>query len=211
MANLFLKSSLKTVARDLAKHHLNKEVERFLFVLTASETEEGSEWWLQLERDSMTELGYELEDYTVTGKQKEEVARKLDEVDGVVMAGGNTFFLLQEIQLSASAELLRQFVKNGGVYIGSSAGSIVAGPDIYPVKCLDVVEKAPRIAGYEGLALVDFVAFCHWGSDYFRDAYLRERMYDNYNLDHKIILLTDNQYMVVEKQYYRVVDVEKDR
>lgn len=209
MKNIFLTSSLQTVAKDLSKH-LDKKVKKFLFITTASEAEEGSLEWLDLDRSSMAELVFELEDYTVTGKNEDEVQQKLAEVDGIIMAGGNTFYLLQELQKSKSIEIIKKFVADGGIYIGSSAGSIVAGPDIWPVKRLDVVEKAPEIKGYKGIGLTDIVAFCHWGSDYFKDAYLRERMHDNYNTDHKIILLTDNQYLIIDNKNFKLIDIKKD-
>lgn len=208
--NVFLASSLQTVAKDLTKH-LDKSVKKFLFITTASEVEKGDKKWLKFDRNSMTDLGYDLEDYTITGESSNEIAKKLKKVDGIVMAGGNTFFLLQQMQLSKSLKLFARFVKNGGIYIGSSAGSIVAGPDIWPVRRFDVLSKAKKIKGYKGIGLTDIVIFPHWGSDYFKDGHLRKRMADNYNLDHKIILLNDNQYLIVNDKNLQFIDVKKDK
>jgi len=207
--NLFLTSSLATVAKDLSSH-LDKSVKTFLFVITALEVKEKDLSWRDDDRKSLTKLGYKLEDYSVTHKSSDEIKDKLSEVDGIIMEGGNTFYLLQQIQLSKSAVVFREFVKNGGVYIGSSAGSIVAGPDIYPVRRLDNLKDAPNIKGYKGLCLTDIVILPHWGSPYFKSRYMT-RWQQNYNLEHKIVPLTDNQYLVFEKDNYRIVDVKKDK
>ena len=208
-SNLFLTSSLGTVAKDLSSH-LEKSVDKFLFIITASEVKEKDLSWRDDDRKSLTKLGYKLEDYSVTDKTKDEIANKLAEVDGIIMEGGNTFYLLQQIQLSKSAVVFREFVENGGVYIGSSAGSIIAGPDIYPVRRLDNLKDAPKIKGYKGLGLTDIVILPHWGSPYFKSRYMT-RWQQNYNLEHKIIPLTDNQYLVFEKDSYRIVDVTNDK
>ncbi len=207
--NLFLTSSLATVAKDLSSK-LDKSVDKFLFIITASEVKEKDLNWRDDDRKSLTKLGYKLEDYSVTDKTDDEIKNKLAEVDGIIMEGGNTFYLLQQIQLSKSAVVFREFVENGGVYIGSSAGSIVAGPDIYPVRRLDNIKDTPKIKGYKGLGLTDIVILPHWGSPYFKSRYMT-RWQQNYNLEHKIIPLTDNQYLVFEKENYKIVDVKKDK
>ena len=209
MANIFLTSSLQTVAKHLAKH-IDKSAKKFLFITTASETEEGAKEWLALDRDSMTDLGYELEDFTVTGKTKEQIADKLDEADGLVMAGGNTIYLLQQLQQTNSVELFRQFALNGKCYIGSSAGSLVAGPDVYAAREDKEMAEAPKIQGFDGLKLTDIVIQPHWGSDSFKDAYLNEIMAHSYTPEYKMILLPDNQYVIVDDGATQIIDITKE-
>jgi dipeptidase E len=171
--------------------------------------EDEAKFWLKADRDSMTNLGFELEDFSVSNKTKDEVEKKLEEVDGIIMAGGNTFFLLQQLKYSRSLDLIRKFVQNGGVYIGSSAGSIVAGPDIWPVRMLDTKEKGKKIDGYKGIALTDVVILPHWGSESFREKYLGERLVQNYNNDHKLMLLTDFQYLIIDNENLQFIDTRE--
>lgn len=209
MANIFLTSSLDSVAKHLSKN-IDPSAKKFLFITTASEVEKGAKKWLAFDRNSMTDLGYELEDFTVTGKTKTEVEKDLGKADGVVMAGGNTIYLLQQIQKSDSIELFQQFVKSGKVYIGSSAGSLVAGPDIYAARENKEMAKAPGIKDFNGLCLTDIVVQPHWGSDIFKDSYLNEIMAHSYVPDYKMVLLSDNQYVIVEGESVKIVDVRKD-
>lgn len=48
----------------------------------------------------------------------------------VYVCGGNTFKLMKYINNSNFTESIKRFIKNGGLYIGVSAGSIVLGPNI---------------------------------------------------------------------------------
>ena len=86
--------------------------------------------------------------------------------------------------------------------------SIIAGPDIYPARRLGKVEKAPNLKGYKGLGLVDFVVLPHWGSDDHKKLYLNKRLEHAYKDDNKIILLTDYQYISVEGDMYKIIDVK---
>lgn len=81
----------------------------------------------------------------------------------------------------------------------------MAGPDIEIVKDLDEPEKAD-LESFEGLGLVDFVVFPHWGSENFKERY-KKLIENNYRKGLKIILLTDDQYVMVEDDKYRIVGV----
>ncbi|MHB8903587.1 MAG: Type 1 glutamine amidotransferase-like domain-containing protein, partial [Patescibacteria group bacterium] len=69
-------------------------------------------------------------------------------------------------------------------------------------------KEAPKLKGYRGLGLVDFVVLPHWGSDHFRSRYLNQRLAHNYNLKNKLILLNDYQYIEVKDDWYKIVEVK---
>jgi dipeptidase E len=208
MSNIFLTSSLQSVAKDLAKH-LDSKIKKFLFINTASEIEKGDKTWLIKDRDSMTDLRYQLEDYTLADKTKNQVANALAKVDGVIMAGGNTFYLLWKIQQSDSAEPIKKFVEDGGVYIGSSAGSMVAGPDLYATREKKELDPVPEIKDFKGLGITDIMIQPHWGSEHFKESYLNEIMRHSYIPGFKQILLSDNQYVTDwGDEKYELIEVE---
>ncbi|MFA5927212.1 MAG: Type 1 glutamine amidotransferase-like domain-containing protein [Patescibacteria group bacterium] len=207
MKNIFLTSSLQTVAKSVGEH-IDKPA-KFLFITTASEVEEGDKTWLKLDIDSMVQAGFEVADYSLTSKTKDDIAKQLAEVNGVVMGGGNTFFLLQQLQQTDSLELFRQFVKEGKYYIGSSAGSIVAGPDLAPSEDLDDLAKAPLLKGTKGLGITDIIVFPHWGSDHFKESY-KKCLPNFYTTAHKMVLLNDYQYLVADGSNLQLIDIRKD-
>ena len=55
---------------------------------------------------------------------------KLSDYDAVYVCGGNTFYILDRLRKTGLYKSLKEFAKSGGVYIGSSAGSIIASSDI---------------------------------------------------------------------------------
>jgi len=210
MTKIFLTSSVHLVARDIAKKLGGAKNKKLLYVYTASELKLG-EPWQKTDRQSLVKAGFEVIDYTITGKSAATIKKDVKSIDIIYFCGGNTFYLLQQIQLTKSASVFRNAVKAGKIYIGTSAGSIVAGPDIYPSYRLDNAKQAPKIKGYKGLSIVDFVIFPHWGSLHFKSRYLNHRLAFNYHTKNKFILLllNDYQYIQVEDDWSRMVDIRK--
>src|SRR5262249_43977238 len=79
-------------------------------------------------------------------------AQLLDRVDAVFVGGGNTFRLLHRLYRYGLIPLLRERVRAGMPYIGSSAGSIVAGPSLKTTKDMPVLEPP----SFGALALVPY-------------------------------------------------------
>ena len=56
--------------------------------------------------------------------------KKIRAADVIFMEGGNSFYLLEKLKQSGMFEVIGQEVRSGKWYVGSSAGSVVAAPDI---------------------------------------------------------------------------------
>jgi dipeptidase E len=95
-------------------------------------------------------MGYELE--TLAGRNQ------LDGADALFVGGGNTFRLLKTLQDLDLVAPIRRKVEEGLPYVGSSAGSIVAGPTLKTTKDMPIVE--PR--SFEALGLVRFQISPHY-------------------------------------------------
>ncbi|MEM0465286.1 MAG: Type 1 glutamine amidotransferase-like domain-containing protein [Candidatus Pacearchaeota archaeon] len=50
--------------------------------------------------------------------------------DAVYICGGNTYYILDRIRKTGLDSSIKKFVRKGGLYIGVSAGSIIAGENI---------------------------------------------------------------------------------
>lgn len=61
----------------------------------------------------------------------------LDSFGGIYCAGGNTFRLLKLLKECGADKKIVDYVRKGGAYIGSSAGAIICGEDIYPIIYMD--------------------------------------------------------------------------
>lgn len=204
---LFLTSSNNFITPDLVKHLDRSPAEmRLTFIPTAAEVEKGDLQWLNDDRQALVDSGFKVKDFTLTDKTKAQVKVMLAETDFVFISGGNTFYLLQEMRKSGFDKLIRPFLENGGIYGGSSAGSVVAGPDISLFAALDDPSLAPELKDYQGLNLVDLVLFVHWGSEHFQERY-QELIENAYKQGEKIALLTDDQYLLCEDGKYTIESV----
>jgi len=85
-------------------------------------------------------------------------ANVIEQAESIFVGGGNTFRLLKGLQDLGVMDGIRRRVREGMPYIGSSAGSIVAGPTLKTTKDMPIVEPA----SFEALALVDFQISPHY-------------------------------------------------
>ncbi len=99
-------------------------------------------------------MGYPLESAHTAGDPQEAI----DRADAIFIGGGNTFRLLKALQDLELLEPIRRKVKSGAPYIGSSAGSNVAGPTIKTTKDMPIVQ--PR--SFDSLGLVPFQISPHY-------------------------------------------------
>jgi dipeptidase E len=84
--------------------------------------------------------------------------RAVEEADAIFVGGGNTFRLLKSLYDHNLLDPIRQQVAAGGLYIGSSAGSIVACPTLKTTKDMPVVQPP----SFEALGLVRFQISPHY-------------------------------------------------
>jgi dipeptidase E len=82
----------------------------------------------------------------------------LARVEAVFVGGGNTYALLSRLRQSGLVEALRERVRAGLPYAGTSAGSNVAGPNILTTNDWNVV----GLTAFEALGLVSFNVNPHY-------------------------------------------------
>jgi len=99
-------------------------------------------------------MGYSLE----TAHAATDPNKTIEQTDAIFIGGGNTFRLLKALQDLDLLDPIRRKVKSGAPYIGSSAGSNVAGPTIKTTKDMPIVQ--PR--SLDSLGLVPFQISPHF-------------------------------------------------
>ena len=105
-------------------------------------------------RDRFRAMGYEL-----TSVHTASDARKaLTDSNAVFIGGGNTFRLLKALYDFDLLGTLRRLVDAGMPYVGSSAGSNVAGPTIKTTNDMPIVEPP----SFDALGLVSFQVNPHY-------------------------------------------------
>lgn len=86
------------------------------------------------------------------------LSARLEEAEAIFVGGGNTFRLLKALQDANLVDPIRRRVEEGIPYVGSSAGSIVAGPTLKTTKDMPIVQ--PR--SFDALGLTGFQISPHY-------------------------------------------------
>ena len=197
---ILLTSSFATVADHLYRAYLaDKGYKSVLFIDTAAEPEigkvEGDDDWLQADQQGLQNQGYQVDRYSISNKTRDEIEVEIDKYDIIYMCGGNTIYLLQQLQQTNSFNLIIEKVSAGKSYIGCSAGSIIAGPKI-PIYLEDVDDI--QLDDYTGFQFTNTLIVPHWGSEHFKELYLNERLEQAYDeTEPPFLLLSDYHYISV--------------
>jgi dipeptidase E len=110
----------------------------------------------------MEELRFNIEEIDIEGKTEDELMKLLRLKDIIYVAGGNTFYLLNAMRACNFEKVIRKFLKEGKVYVGSSAGSIVAGRTIRTAGWKNPDKNIVGLKNLKGLNLVPFDIFVHY-------------------------------------------------
>ena len=204
MKNLFLAS--------IARNTLNIFVEsldchpsalKVAFIPTAGNILKDN-WFVTEDRNKLIDLGFTVVDVNLEDKTKNQLLEAMTDIDIIFVAGGNTFYLLQETKKSGFDQIVISFVEKGGAYIGSSAGTLLAGQSIELAKNIDNQKDAPELKSCDGLKLVDFVVLPHYDDQDFKNK-IDQNLQKHKNYKHKIIKILDNQAVVVKGDSFKIV------
>jgi dipeptidase E len=119
--------------------------------------------------------------------------------DAVYICGGNTFYILDRIRKTGLDKSIINFVKSGGVYVGVSAGSIIAGKNI------DIAGWGSEgdinhinLKDLKGLDLTDIAVYPHYKNR------LRREVEDfRQKVDYPVEYLKDKEAIVIKDKKIR--------
>jgi len=143
------------------------------------------------DRQILAKMGFKIREVPLEGKTADDLRAELSDVDVVFVAGGNTFYLMQEMRKSGFDVVLPECIDRGTPYVGASAGAVVVGPDLRPVQTLDDPTAAPDLTSMEGLGLVEFVVLPHYGLEKYLPEY--ESIIERYKDELEIVPLRNDQ------------------
>ncbi|HKO45038.1 MAG TPA: dipeptidase PepE [Pyrinomonadaceae bacterium] len=127
------------------------QVQRVLFVPFAIHDHDG---YASKVRDRLGLMGYDVDSiHQASDKQK-----AVSDAESIFIGGGNTFRLLKSLYDFDVLELIRKRADEGMLYMGSSAGSNVAGPTIRTTNDMPIVEPP----SFHALGLVSFQINPHY-------------------------------------------------
>ncbi|MDR1210374.1 MAG: Type 1 glutamine amidotransferase-like domain-containing protein [Clostridiales bacterium] len=161
MKKLFLSSYFAGAAKLFPYFAGGCSGKKAVFIPTASLREKMT-FFVGADLKALRKLGLIVNELEVSSASRDEIADKISNADYVFVAGGNTFFLLQELRRSGADKLIAEHINSGKPYIGSSAGSVVVSRNIEYLKYMDEPAAAPDLNGdFAGLSVVDFCIVPH--------------------------------------------------
>ena len=203
LKNMILTSSLYE-SIELVKKFLDKNTEskKILFIPTATNVDEYKKY-IHLTQKVFEDFGYEVENFDVSIFSEEIAKEKLSEAKTVFISGGNTFYLLQELKRKNLTSYLKERIENGLLYIGESAGSVIATPNIEYASIVDDNTLATELNDYTGLNLVDFYIVPHFEEEPFVESSRNTVELYKDKLDLKLI--NNKEAILVENNNFTII------
>lgn len=184
---------------DFFLSQLPKPVEQCSVLLIAYVSWDELQGYIDQSMQGLRALGFKDISYINLKKDKFDSGQHFDVI---YLFGGNTYQILDSLRTSGAAEFIKDSVLNSGtIFIGASAGSIIAGPDI-------------EIAGWgsegdtneiglqdlTGLNLTDIALWPHY-----RDPLKDEVDSFKQKVSYPVIEVTDEQTVFVDDSGHKII------
>lgn len=169
------------------------ETLRMVFIPTAGNPDKDV-WWIDKDRDVLTRMGFRYTELDLASTPTERLTESLNDVDLIYIAGGYTYYLLEQIRNTGFDTVLAKFMERGGLYVGASAGALIAGPDIEPCSSLDDPKYGPSLTSTKGIGLIDIVPMPHY--DMSERSSAIKAIIAKYKDAYKVVPITDDEAIV---------------
>lgn len=203
MQKLFLASLFKDVSHlfvDFANENLvGKTV---TFIPTAA-LPDSLDFHIKYSKELLSEMGLIVDELEISTASYLDIENKLENNDYIYVVGGNTFFLLQEMNKSGAGNLIKMQINAGKLFIGESAGSILLAPDIEYSKDTDNPLAAPQLKTYEALDIIDFYPVPHDKDDSLKEAV--EILISKYGTQLPLVPFSNSQAILVMGKKWQIV------
>ena len=192
MKLLLTSAGLAGEIKDHLIRMVDKEPDQTLvgYIPVAVEVE-ADKSYAAVDRQELIDIGFQVIDVDI--KDSNEHPR-LDDCDIVYVEGGNTFYLLDQVRKSGFDNKLKLLLESGKVYVGVSAGSILAGQSVEVSKYGD--KDQCGVKDFTGLKMVPFSITPHYNQD-LEDG-KAERIKRFAQAGDPLVAITDSQAVLVE-------------
>ncbi len=207
---LFLTSGgLTTETLRMAFRAMLPSNPRVVFVPTAAKLCEDASW-LKDDIENVRLSGATVELVDISTASRGEWFGAIEAADSICFGGGNTYFLLDWVRRCGLESELSDLLHDR-VYMGISAGSMIAGPSIESNSPIFPEEEEGKLENLTGLSLVSFAVVPHLNSQSFPNArseniqqFARGVSYPIYALDDRsAIEFIDGRMRVVSTGEYK--------
>jgi uncharacterized peptidase lin0382 len=157
---VYLASYAMMTMGKISKNEGGVTGKRAVFIPTAGDSYENKDF-VVADKIALQKYGIEVTDLDLKNKTEEEINKPLAMADILLVAGGDTFYLMEKLKESGADRAIKNFISRGGIYIGSSAGSIVCCPTIEGAEKFDNPKLAPNLENFNGMGIFNEVVIPH--------------------------------------------------
>lgn len=170
------------------------------FIPTAGDPEK-DKTFIQWSIDQIKEIGMKFTTIDLKIENKDTLYDKLNKVDIIWVNGGNIFYLLDQVRKSGFNQVIEKLLDEGKIYVGVSAGSYLACPNIESAKWKNISD--PDIVGLKDLTalnLVKLLVIAHYEDQFKQDV-------ENGSKTTKlpVVALNDKQAIMVIGDEFKIV------
>jgi len=206
MRKIFLTSVFANVAEELVSILPKSPRELTVaFISTAADVYE-DKWFVEKDRKKLVEMGFKIIDLSLKNQTKGALRDVLNTIQIIFVAGGNTFYLLEQARKSGFTELVPELVDKGVIYIGSSAGSYLACPTIEVATWKHQDRNIVGLKDLTALNLVPFLLSVHYKPEY--KGVIEENVTKT---KYPVKILTDKQAIIMQNDRVRLVSGSSSR
>ncbi len=142
------------------------------FIPTAmnQESQEVKDKYIPVDVADLEKFGMEVTFIDLENFTEDNIVEALKSFDVIYVYGGNTFYLMHYANTSGFKKHIQEIIKDK-VYVGVSAGSVIAGPDVSLSQWgKDSDRNSIGLKNMTGLELVSFGIIPHWGGQSYKGA-----------------------------------------
>lgn len=190
--------------KEIIKEYI-KENSKIGFIATASELD-NDRWYMEKDKKDLENMKFQIIDIDITNESKNEIKQKFNTVDVIFVAGGNCFYLLQQLKEKDVLKDLIEFANNK-IYVGSSAGSCITCPSIEYAQKLDDKTQAPLLKDCSAMNLIDVFILPHYKS---KEKYTRlaDEIIKEYNNLNFLPITNEQAIIVNNREDYKIVNTK---
>ena len=203
MKKLFLASLFKDVSQvfvDSINENLTGKT--VTFISTAALPDK-LDFHIKYSKQLLSEMGLVVDELDISTADHLDIVNKLENNDYIYVAGGNAFFLLQEMNRTGAGSLIKKQIDAGKLFIGESAGAVLLGPDIEYAKETDNPLAAPQLKTFEALNVVDFYPLPHYQDESLKDAV--ERIISKYGTELPLVPFRNSQAILIMGKEKKII------
>lgn len=209
MQKLFLASLFKDVSQIFAEFaNENLAGKTVTFIPTAALPDK-LDFHIKYSKELLTEMGLIVDELEISTATHSDIVNKLENNDYIYVSGGNTFFLLQEMNRSGAGNIIKAQINAGKLFIGESAGAILLAPDIEYSKDMDNPLAASQLKTFAALNMIDFYPVPHYKNEPLKEAV--EILISKYGTELPLVPFSNSQAILVigkEKQIISKLDLQ---